>query len=112
MGKRRWHPATSASGKRTAQAFPGIRYARGIRLLEKTTIITMTKKLRTSDSQNRRRMRGTSMKKFDFSTSFFVAPHWILYEKRCASRAWDKWSERPPKKKKLWVLMRNANLPE
>jgi len=60
-------------------------------------------------SQNRRRIRGTSMKKFDRSTSFFVAPHVMLYEKRCASSASDKWIDKPPKKKKLLsVPMRNA----
>jgi len=103
MGKRIWLPATTASGKMTAQETPGICHPRGRRLLAKTAIIPNMRKPATNASQNRRRIRGTSMKKFDRSTSFFVAPHWILYEKRCASRAWDRWIDRPPKKKKLWV---------
>jgi hypothetical protein len=60
----------------------------------------------TSDSQKRRKIRGTSMKKFDFSTSFLVAPHVMLYEMRCAMRAWDRWIDRPPKKKKLCARLR------
>ncbi len=90
MGKRIWQPATSASGKMTAQASGGIRYASGIREVERMPIITSTMKLRVRASQNRLRILGTSLKKLDFSTSFFVAPHVMLYEKRWASRAWDK----------------------
>ena len=95
-------PATRASGKMTAHAFPGIRHSKGMRLLERRIIITIVKPLIMSATRNRFRIRGTSMKKFDFSTSFFVAPHVMLYENRCASSAMDKWSEMPPKKKKLW----------
>jgi hypothetical protein len=112
MGKRIWHPATRASGKRTDQEDPGICHPKGIRLLERIAIITIVRKLRMSARRNRRRIRGTSSKKFDCSTSFFVAPHVMLYEKRCASSASDKWIEMPPKKKKLCIFMRNANLLE
>jgi hypothetical protein len=90
IGKRMWHAATSASGKRTAHDSPGIRHSSGRRLVEKMIIMTIEKKLTDNASQNRCKIRGTSMKKLDFSTSFFVAPHEILYEKRWASNAWDK----------------------
>lgn len=87
MGNRIWHPATRARGKRTAQEFEGIRYANGTREVERIAIATSANTLIISATRNRRRIFGTSMKKFDFSTSFFVAPHWILYENRCARRA-------------------------
>jgi hypothetical protein len=104
MGKRIWLPATMASGKMTDQEDPGICHPIGRRPLAKTAIIPNARKPTTNASQNRRRIRGTSMKKFDRSTSFLVAPHVMLYEKRCASSAWDKWIDSPPKKKKLWAL--------
>lgn len=67
------------------------------------TIIPITKMIEmTSESQNLLRIFGTSRKKFDFSTSFFVAPQVMLYENKCAKRAWERWTERPPKKKKLF----------
>src|SRR6266404_5002182 len=108
MGKRIWLPATRTSGKMTAQEDVGICHPKGRKPLAKTTIIANMRKPIRSASQNRRRIRGTSMKKFDRSTSFFVAPHVMLYEKRCASSASDKWIDKPPKKKKLSVPMRNA----
>jgi hypothetical protein len=49
----------------------------------------------------RARIFGTSKKKFDLSTSFFVAPHVMLYENKCARIALLKWIESPPKKIKL-----------
>jgi hypothetical protein len=101
IGKRIWLPVTIASGKMTAQALPGILHPIGTRLVERTTINPSMKKLMTSDNQKRRNIRGTSMKKLDFSTSFLVALHEMLYEKRCARRAWDRWIDKPPKKKKL-----------
>lgn len=101
IGKRIWHAATSASGKRTAQEPPGIRHSRGRRLVENTIIMPIERTLTSSASQNRFKILGTSMKKLDFSTSFFVAPHVMLYEKRWASNASDKWIDSPPKKKKL-----------
>jgi hypothetical protein len=101
IGKRIWHPVTSERGKMTAQAFPGTRHSTGRRLLERRIIATTVIKLIMSASLNRLRIRGTSLKKLDVSTSFIVAPHVMLYEKRCASRASDRWIEMPPKKKKL-----------
>jgi len=100
MGRRIWHPDTRARGKRTDQEDEGIRYAKGIRFVERRTIITIVRALMMSARRKRRRIRGTSTKKFDFSTSLIVAPHVMLYEKRCASSAWDRWIEMPPKKKK------------
>jgi hypothetical protein len=47
------------------------------------------------------RIFGTSLKKFDLSTSFFVAVHVILYEKRWARIACESGIGSPPKKKKL-----------
>lgn len=44
---------------------------------------------------------GTSLKKLDRSTSFFVAVQVISYENRCANMAIDSGIPRPPKKKKL-----------
>jgi len=90
IGNKIWLPATTASGKMTAQSAPGICHPEGTRSVENTMIITNMRKLMTSASQKRRRMRGTSMKKLDRSTSFFVAPHVMLYEKRCARSAWDR----------------------
>jgi hypothetical protein len=90
IGNKIWLPATTASGKITAQSTPGICHPEGTRSVENTMIITNMRKPMTSASQKRRRMRGTSMKKFDRSTSFFVAPHVMLYEKRCARSAWDR----------------------
>jgi hypothetical protein len=52
----------------------------------------------------RARIFGTSKKKFDLSTSFFVAPHMMLYENKCARIALLRWIERPPKKIKLEVF--------
>lgn len=57
-------------------------------------------------SQKRFRIRGTSIKKFDRSTSFLVAPHVILYENMCVRRATVRWILRPPPKK-LSLLTRN-----
>lgn len=50
---------------------------------------------------NRFAIFGISLKKFDRSTSFTVADHWMLYENRCAKIACDTGIDRPPKKKKL-----------
>jgi hypothetical protein len=47
------------------------------------------------------RIFGTSLKKFDRSTSFLVADHEILYENMCARIAWQIGRPSPPKKKKL-----------
>ena len=71
--------------------------------MARTTIAAQNAMLMTSESQKRLRILGTSCQKFDRSTSFLVAPHVMLYEKRCASSAWDRWILSPPKKKKLPV---------
>jgi len=44
---------------------------------------------------------GTSLKKLDRSTSFFVAVQVISYENKCANMASESGIPRPPKKKKL-----------
>jgi hypothetical protein len=41
---------------------------------------------------------GNSLKKFDFSASFDVAPHCMSMEHRCAIIAPERWNDRPPKK--------------
>ena len=69
--------------------------------MARTTIAAQHARLMTRASQKRLRILGTSCQKFDRSTSFFVAPHGMLYEKRWASRAWERWILSPPKKKKL-----------
>ena len=53
------------------------------------------------ENQKRLKILGISLKKFDRSTSFFVAPHVMLYEKQWARIACDTGIESPPKKKKL-----------
>src|SRR6266851_4386655 len=90
IGKRMWLAATIASGKMTAQSTPGICHPRGTRLVVRTIIIASMKKMMRNARQKRRKIRGSSMKKLDRSTSFLVAPHVMLNEKRCARRAWDK----------------------
>ena len=66
---------------------------------------TMMPPMRTmetvSGNQKRFRIFGISLKKFERSTSFFVAPQVMLYEKRWASNATERWMLRPLKKKKL-----------
>ena len=107
MGARIWHPDTSRSGKRAAQAFQGTCHSQGRKLLEKMIIVKIARKLSTSAVPCRLMIRGNKIKKFGFSTSFLVAPHLMLYEKRYASRACDKGIERLPKNKKLWIVMRH-----
>ena len=85
----------------TAQSQLKIRQPTGTKLVLKMTMTTQMEMLRTSASQKRLRIFGTSSQKLERSTSFFVAPQVILYEKRCASSAWERWMLRPPKKKKL-----------
>ena len=74
-------------GKITAHDVPRICHPRGMRSVDSTIIATQTTTDVTSASQNRLRIFGTSSQKFDFSTSFFVAPHVMLYENRCAKMA-------------------------
>jgi hypothetical protein len=67
----------------------------------KATIAAATRRHRTNAIRKRARIFGTSKKKFDRSTSFFVAPHVMLYENKWARMALLRWIERPPKKMKL-----------
>jgi hypothetical protein len=67
-------------------------------------IIAVAKKHRIKATLKRTRIFGTSKKKFDRSTSFFVAPHVMLYENKCARIDLLRWIERPPKKMKLEVV--------
>jgi hypothetical protein len=39
---------------------------------------TMARSAMRKATRKRLRIRGTSMKKFERSTSFLVAPHWML----------------------------------
>jgi len=89
------------SGRISDQEVFSILHSSGMRLVEKaTTVITQRIEI-TSESQKRLRILGTSIQKFERSTSFFVAPQVILYEKRWARMAWEIWMDNPPKKMKL-----------
>lgn len=85
----------------TAHAEPSMRHSMGtsgvLRIIMPATMIQDTSHM----NQNRLKIFGTSLKKFDRSTSFFVAPQVMLYEKRCARMACDTGMDSPPKKKKL-----------
>jgi hypothetical protein len=83
----------------TAQAEPSIFHARGMKGRAKTIIITIVRKEIKIDNQNRLKIFGTSLKKLENSTSFFVAAHVMLYENRWASTAPVKCRLSPPKKK-------------
>ena len=89
-GYNRWHPTTIASGNMTAQSMLGTRHSTGMIGVLRTTIIATSSKHTTIDSQKRRKIFGTSRKKFDRSTSFFVAPQVILYENKWARSAWER----------------------
>jgi len=78
MGNKTWLPATSASGKITAQYDPGICQSGVTKGKLNMIIIAKQAKDNKKASQKRLRIRGTSMKKFDRSTSFFVAPQVML----------------------------------
>ncbi len=101
-GNKMWQPAVIASGKISAQSTPGICHPIGTMFVVRITIPAQTIRQSANAIQKRFKIFGTSSQKLLRSTSFFVAPHWMLYEKRCARRAWERWIERPPKKKKLW----------
>lgn len=96
-----WQPAVMARGRMTAQSQACICQPEGIAGVAKTIIIAMSNMQMTSAIQKRLRILGTSSQKLERSTSFLVAPQVMLYEKRCARRACERWMERPPKKKKL-----------
>lgn len=85
----------------TAQSEPSMRHWMGtmevLRMIMAKTMIQAT----SHENQKRLKILGISLKKFDRSTSFFVAPHVMLYEKQWARIACDTGIESPPKKKKL-----------
>lgn len=100
-GYNRWHPTVIASGKITAQSTTEICHSTGTKSVAMITIRAISRIDITKDSQKRRKIFGTSMKKLERSTSFLVAPQVMLYENVCASRACVRWTLNPPKKKKL-----------
>ena len=69
--------------------------------MEKTTTVITHRVEITNENQKRLRILGTSIQKFERSTSFLVAPQVMLYEKRWARMAWEIWIDKPPKKMKL-----------
>jgi hypothetical protein len=119
----RRYGSTYASGKITAQAEPSTRHPSGTNVVAHTTMpprmttetITENQNLidggdmyvRTQGTKRPKKLPhrfiifGTSLKKLERSTSFFVAPHVILYENKWARIAWLKGMLSPPKKKKL-----------
>ena len=94
--------STHARGSITAQSQLKIRQPTGTASVVKMIMIAQHATLITRESQNRLRIFGTSSQKLDRSTSFFVAPQVMLYEKRCARMACDTGMDSPPKKKKLY----------
>ena len=96
-----WQPTVIASGKMTAHAEPSMRHSSGTMGVLRMTMAATRIQEQSHENQKRLKILGTSLKKLDRSTSFFVAPHVMLYEKQCAKIAWDTGMERPPKKKKL-----------
>lgn len=92
---------THTSGRITDQSTLSTLQSTGIRFVVRMATPMRAPKERTKASQKRLRIRGTSMKKLDRSTSFFVAPQVMLYEKRWASKATERCMDIPPKKKKL-----------
>ena len=99
-----WPPATTARGKMTAQSDPSMRHWMGTAGVLRMIMPKMTIQATSHENQKRLKILGISLKKFDRSTSFFVAPHVILYEKQCARIACDTGIESPPKKKKLHAI--------
>ena len=93
-------------GTITLQTVTGILHSEGTNGSMSTIIPAATVKEQMRATRNRDRILGTSRKKFDRSTSFLVAPHWMLYDTMCARIALLRWIERPPKKMKLWTNVR------
>jgi hypothetical protein len=105
----------------TAHDVPGICHAGVTTGVDKTIIPAIVAKQRQNASRKRFQIRGTSIQKFDRSTScnhnhtlmstrpdktgdgqtFVVAPQVMLYENICARSAVERWMLSPPKKKKL-----------
>lgn len=74
----------------TAQSQAWICQPTGMTGVARTIIIAMSSVQMTSAIQKRFKILGTSSQKLERSTSFLVAPHWMLYEKRCARRACER----------------------
>ena len=85
----------------TAQPVPSMRKLVGTNGSEHTMMPPMRTMETVSGNQKRFRIFGISLKKFERSTSFLVAPQVMLYENKCARMAWLSGIDRPPKKKKL-----------
>ena len=79
-----------ASGKITAQFQLGTCHAGGSKSVLKMIIITISTKQIANESQKRFRILGISSQKLERSTSFFVAPQVMLYEKRWARSACER----------------------
>ena len=73
---------TYASGRITAQSQPAMRQPTGTASVVRMIIAAQTAKHSANATQKRLRILGTSSQKLLRSTSFFVAPQVILYEKR------------------------------
>jgi hypothetical protein len=95
---------TYARGRITAHEPDGTCHCGGMSGVLSTTIPMRVTKHKRKATQNRLKIRGTSMKKFDLSTSFFVAPQVMLNENKCARRAVEMCMLSPPKKKKLILV--------
>ena len=80
---------TYTRGRIRDQELFSIRHSEGTRPVAKMITVMTHRAEITSESQNRLRILGTSIQKLERSTSFFVAPHVILYEKRWARMAWE-----------------------
>ena len=70
------------SGKRTDHPYVSMRHPNGTRGVAKIAIPAIVTKHNKKATQNRFKILGTSMKKLDRSTSFFVALQLILNENR------------------------------
>ena len=79
-----WHPHAIASGNITAHEEVSIRQANGTSTVEQTIIPAMMINAMVSATQNRLKIFGTSLKKLERSTSFFVAAQVMLHENICA----------------------------
>ena len=73
---------THARGKMTAQPAPPMAHWRGIIGSERAMIMAMVRKETRIESQKRLKIFGTSLKKLENSTSFFVAAQVMLYENK------------------------------
>lgn len=76
-----------AKGKITAHAEPSMRHSIGTSGVLRMTMPARTVHDISHENQKRLKILGTSLKKLDRSTSFFVAPQVMLYEKQCARSA-------------------------